>query len=83
MTFRSLITGTSIGIDFPKTIVGFPAVDGPKRYNVLVCKGDKVFLGHVVSFLDIEDWCVMKGYDLKDVDPGTRFAYEHERTQLF
>lgn len=67
-----------------------PDVPSLKFYNVMLWKRDgrgqgrgQFFIGHVVSHLSIQDWCDMKGYKLDTVYPGTRWAKDGEKTDLF
>lgn len=69
---------------------GFPQIEepeptaSPRKYPVMLQrKSDgEFFMGHVVTFMDLLDWCDMKGYELIDLYAGTRVAYSHERTDL-
>ena len=66
------------------TVVTTPLL--PTQYQVQLCKVDEkrdTKQGFVVSFLDIEDWCLMKGWELLKLLPGTRLANLSERTELF
>jgi hypothetical protein len=84
---KSLIGSHEINIDFDNDS-SFPPVSTdllPKRYPVSLTKmGEKweFYMGYVVSFLDIQDWCDMHGYKLVELYRGTRPAYSHERTDL-
>jgi hypothetical protein len=85
---RSLLGNGSINIDgFPgETLPPVSAELLPKKYNVMLHKvGGKwndFVLGHVVTYLEIDEWCEMKGYKIVQVY-NSRPAYSHERTDLF
>jgi len=86
---RSLLGKGNFSVDGFPQIPDLPGVNPdllPKHYQVLLHKiggkWNEFVMGHVVSFLDIEDWCQMKGYRLVDLW-HTRPAYSHERTDLF
>lgn len=79
---KSLLSNESFYVDgFP---VLEPAQDAPRFYRVMLQrKSDNVFvMGHVVTFLDLLDWCDWHGYDLFELQAGARQAYAHERTDL-
>jgi len=46
-------------------------------------KWNEFKLGFVVTHLDLQDWCAMKGYRLVAPHKGSRPALPHERTDLF
>ena len=54
----------------------------PNRYNVMVGKTEDGKwdwkIGHVITHLDINDWCRLHGYKLREVYPGTRPAFPSE-----
>lgn len=58
----------------------------PFRYNVVVCRAKneetEVMLGHIVTHLELDDYCAMHGYQLVKLQFGTRRAFPHERTEL-
>jgi hypothetical protein len=56
----------------------------PFLYNVVVCRADEteVMLGHIVTHLELDDYCALHGYQLVKLQFGTRRALAHERTEL-
>ncbi len=60
--------------------------DRPMFYRVVVCKQRadelEVMIGHIVTHLDLDDYCDMHGLQLVDLQRGTRRALSHERTEL-
>lgn len=85
---RSIITQEPIHFDFSKLDYGQEELPTLKFYNVMLWKNKgqgrgQFFIGHVVSHLSIQDWCDMKGYRLDTIYTGTRWAKEHEKTDLF
>lgn len=80
---RSIITQEPIHFDFSQ-VEDVPTL---KFYNVTLHKiggrWNEFYMGHVVTHLSIQDWCDMKGFRLETCHPGTRWARDHERTNLF
>lgn len=58
----------------------------PMRYQVMVRKlhrGEwEVMMGHIVTYLSLDDYCDMHGLQLAEMFRGTRHALSHERTEL-
>jgi hypothetical protein len=52
------------------------------RYPVSVHKGPCLYTGVVVTYLELADWCEMKGYALYSVDGPIDMAKPGERTKL-
>jgi hypothetical protein len=87
---RSLLnSGNSFNVDgLPQVpdLPGFNVELLPKKFNVLLHKiggkWNEFAMGSVVTFLEIDEWCELKGYKLVELYRGTRPAYPHERTDL-
>lgn len=81
MTYGAPLT---LGAPLPQEL----SETSPKRFPVLLQKGkrlggkDKFYYGHVVTYLDLVDWCQMKGYQLFFSYPSIRHAKKSERTNL-
>ena len=58
----------------------------PMLYRVVVCKQGsdetEVMMGHIVTHLELDDYCDMHGLQLVRLQFGTRRAGPHERTEL-
>jgi len=56
----------------------------PIKYPVSLVetKTNTLVMGHVVTHLELEDWCWMKGYSLFTLDGGAELALRNERTSL-
>jgi hypothetical protein len=57
----------------------------PFRYNVVVCRDkdeNEVLLGHIVTHLELDDYCALHKLQLVKLQFGTRRAFPHERTEL-
>jgi hypothetical protein len=73
----------------PFTTVPSPEVDDgiPKRIPVMVIKAKgaewEYLYGHIVTHLDVKDYCDMHGLTLVEVFRGTRAALRTEQTELF
>lgn len=83
-SFQTTLSGIGDDEFEVPTVVSTPQL--PTQYQVQVRKVDDqrdTKQGFVVSFLDIEDWCLMKGWELLKLLPGTRQAHYSERTELF
>jgi hypothetical protein len=71
----------------------FPEVSKPEKPLVLMSypvtlhkiggSWNEFKIGHVVTYLDLDDWCLMKGFRLVGTHKGTRRAAPTERTDLF
>ena len=86
---RSLIGKGNFNVDGLPQVPDLPGFDSellPKRYEVMLAKvGGKwndFQIGHVVTYLSLDEWCEMKGYRIVE-NYGNRPAYSHERTDLF
>lgn len=89
MTYGLLLTlEAPLPHDSPETVLKrFPVllwrkVPGVPRSNEQPTWQDKRFYGHVVSYLDLADWCTMHGYQLFHSYPSIRRAKYGERTHL-
>lgn len=81
---RSLFHNAPISVQFPEDPPEFA-----KRYHVILRKvGNRkmsgIQMGTVVTFLPIDDWCVMNGYIVETLyGQLTQAAKPGEKTDLF
>lgn len=55
----------------------------PIKYTVtLTTKGGMMVDGVVITHLELQDWCDMKGYDLFSCDAPPELAKANERTEI-
>lgn len=64
--------------DKPLVLMSYPVTLKPPGG-----KWNEFKIGHVVTHLELSDWCLMKGYQLVNCYAGSRRADSHERTDLF
>jgi hypothetical protein len=88
---KSLLkNGSQFNVDGLPQVPDLPGFEKdllPKKYNVMLAKiggkWNEFVMGHVVTFLEIDEWAEMHGYKIVTLFLGTRPAYSTERTDLF